>query len=342
MLDEERWLPIDALRRERNGYRDEKVAVCGSLLLHALLLLVLSGNSNFIPSLGGETRIDVLWLSVSPRASAPPPEADIAPAPRATASRHPAAPPASHPASAARRQEADADPGPMTVAAAATRRPAEPAPVTSRRTAPAALPAPPTSSSSTAHTAPPPPPTLPAPAVATAPPEPPVQPAAIASLMGDLKVTVAGEAMRVTVLFRPFPKSRRSVEPTRAETRRLTSVTPVCADAPNRSREAVVERAGEGVYVFMVEPEHGERAQASFTLKIYESGAAEKVKVLGKRVVSGKSVLARVLMPEGILWDDEEAFTGSIQDMDSTTKFNARTGLSWKEFDESTSESPLP
>ena len=38
-------------------------------------------------------------------------------------------------------------------------------------------------------------------------------------------------------------------------------------------------------------------------------------------------------MPEAILWDDDASFTGSLEDSESTTKFNAQTGLYWKEYD---------
>ncbi|WP_275095230.1 hypothetical protein [Oryzomonas japonica] len=44
--------------------------------------------------------------------------------------------------------------------------------------------------------------------------------------------------------------------------------------------------------------------------------------------------MARILMPEGILWDDDAAFTGSIDDGDSITKFESASGLVWKEYSE--------
>lgn len=47
---------------------------------------------------------------------------------------------------------------------------------------------------------------------------------------------------------------------------------------------------------------------------------------------SEEQVLVKVLMPEGILWNDDAAFTGSLQDSSSTTKFNAQTGLYWREY----------
>jgi hypothetical protein len=39
-------------------------------------------------------------------------------------------------------------------------------------------------------------------------------------------------------------------------------------------------------------------------------------------------------MPDAILWEDESAFTGSMQDSAGVTKFNSETGLIWKEYGE--------
>lgn len=153
-----------------------------------------------------------------------------------------------------------------------------------------------------------------------------------ASMQGDLKLTVAGDGVKLTVAFRELPRSRRDRTLTRAEARRLQQVAPVTAKRDERTKEAVIEKAGEGVYIFSAEPESAKAAQASFTLTIFEAGKREKTASIGTRTLQGKTVVARVLMPEGVLWDDDSAFTGSLEDSDSTTKFNAHTGLYWKEY----------
>lgn len=53
---------------------------------------------------------------------------------------------------------------------------------------------------------------------------------------------------------------------------------------------------------------------------------------MAEREISGKTEVARLLMPEGILWEDETAFSGTIEDSDSITKLNAESGLVWKEY----------
>jgi len=158
---------------------------------------------------------------------------------------------------------------------------------------------------------------------------------AISSLRGDLKMVIAGDsAIKLFVLFREYPKSRRNRMPTRSEARREQRIVPVIAKTQQDTREAVIETARAGIYIFSAESENGEAAKATFTLKIYETGSREKVTELGTRTVSGKAVLAKVLMREGILWDDDSAFTGSLEDSESTTKFNAQTGLYWREYND--------
>jgi hypothetical protein len=156
-----------------------------------------------------------------------------------------------------------------------------------------------------------------------------------ASLHGDLKLVIAGDpAIRVTVSFREFLKSRRSRTQSRFEARNQKRVQPIFARNGEQAREAVIGTAREGVYTFVAEPEHAAPAKGSFTLKLYESGARERVVSIGTRSISSKTILARVLMPEGILWEDDSAFSGNMEDSESTTKFNTQTGLYWKEYND--------
>lgn len=144
---------------------------------------------------------------------------------------------------------------------------------------------------------------------------------------------VGDGSVRLSVTFRELPKARRKKPPTRAEAKRDTKVTPLFAAAKG-GREAVIETAGEGVYVFRAESAGVEKGEAGFTLTIRLPDGREKVAPLGRRSISGKETIAKVLMPEGILWDDDASFTGSLEDSESTTKFNSETGLYWKEYND--------
>jgi hypothetical protein len=107
---------------------------------------------------------------------------------------------------------------------------------------------------------------------------------------------------------------------------------PLIAQTGEGKREAVIETAREGVYLFLVEAENGEPASATFTVTFFENGTRRRSAPLGTRAVSGRTLLTRVLMPDAILWEDDSAFTAILQDAESTTKFNSRTGLQWKEY----------
>jgi len=154
----------------------------------------------------------------------------------------------------------------------------------------------------------------------------------IPSLYGDLKMVFSGRTgLRVSVFFREYPKSRRNRAQTRAEAKRGKRMLPVVAQTGHDTAEAIIETAQEGIYTFSAESKQGETAQATFTLKLFEGSTREQVAAIGSRIVAGKTVLVKVLMPEGIVWDDDTAFTGSLEDSNSTTKFNAHSGLYWKE-----------
>ena len=155
----------------------------------------------------------------------------------------------------------------------------------------------------------------------------------MAAKRGDLKLVIKGDnGIKLSIKFRAYPKSRRNKVLTRSEARRVETIVPILTQTRESTREAVVEIAREGVYLFSVESKEEKGARASFTLKVFESGSREKIAELGSRTISGKTILEKILMPDAIRWDEESAFTGSLEDSESVTKFNVGTGLYWKEF----------
>jgi hypothetical protein len=163
--------------------------------------------------------------------------------------------------------------------------------------------------------------------------KPPARGLVIAAPRGDLKLVITGDSgVRLAVTFRDYPKSRRSKVLTRSEARRVQQIAPVVTATREDTREAVINTAREGIYIFSVAAEGGNPAKATFTLKVFEAGAREKIAALGTRTLAGTAVLLKILMPEAILWDDDSAFSGSMEDSESETKFNAATGLYWKEY----------
>ena len=149
---------------------------------------------------------------------------------------------------------------------------------------------------------------------------------------GDLKLVVTGSTQpNMTITFKEFAPSRRDRPFSRSEARRETAIIPLIATTQENSRELIIEKTNPGVYTITVAPA-GDKADVNFSLKLYEGSSRFVTRELGRHTIAGKMVLFKILMPEGVLWADEKAFTGSMEDSNSITRFNAVTGLVWKEF----------
>lgn len=167
--------------------------------------------------------------------------------------------------------------------------------------------------------------------VAAAPQSAPL-PARPGDRRGDLRLRLSGkgaEKLEALALFRSYPLSRRNNPPRKRENTRPAPFR-VVRPSPD-VMEVVVDQTGEGVYEFFAAAPGGE-AEIAVSLKIREETAAAKTKKIGVRRIGGRERLCLVLMPEGILWDDPDAFSGSIDDGESITRFNSDTGFSWREF----------
>lgn len=152
-------------------------------------------------------------------------------------------------------------------------------------------------------------------------------------LAGDLKIVITGsEDIKVEAVFREFRKIRRKKPLSRGEARTVRNAPVKRARTSINVHEAAIETAEEGVYCLTVRSSDGKPVTAAFVLKIRASGREAVTRNLGRRTLADGALLARILMPEGILWDDDEYFTGSMEDSDSITKFHTEDGLVWREY----------
>lgn len=157
---------------------------------------------------------------------------------------------------------------------------------------------------------------------------------AIPSVNGDLKLVASGSASHnVRIRFREFGLKRRNRPFTKAESKSDTKIVPVVVATQENTREYVVAKARDGVYTMSLELGDG-AGDVRFTLLLYDGSAKKLRKPLGNLAARQKVLQVKILMPEGILWDDDSAYTGSMEDSDSVTKFNADSGLVWKEFND--------
>jgi hypothetical protein len=158
-------------------------------------------------------------------------------------------------------------------------------------------------------------------------------------LAGDLKLEVTAnpdalKGIRITVTFREFPKERRNRPMPKGEASRFQTLAPKIAKTAGNTLAFVIVSSQEGIYEFRNMTETADNAEADFRVIIHENSSRSKTKPVGTRKINARGSVAKIMMPEGILWDDEAAFSGSLEDSESITKFNTETGLNWKEYKE--------
>jgi len=88
-----------------------------------------------------------------------------------------------------------------------------------------------------------------------------------------------------------------------------------------------------GVYTFVVSYQTPSSVgEARPTLSLQDHGS---LGVRSLRPVSlagtGRAVLARILLPQGVLWEHDRWFTGRSDSADTVTKFRFPEGISWIE-----------
>jgi len=148
---------------------------------------------------------------------------------------------------------------------------------------------------------------------------------------GDIKLIVSGATITdVTITFQELAVTRRNRPLSRTEVRHVVIVTPRVRSEKGESQYIVV-KAREGIYnIRAFTKEMGARSRCQ--LKVFEGTTREKTRNVDASRGDDTGWVVKLLMPDGVIWDDDSAFTGSLEDSDSITKFNSDTGLTWKEY----------
>lgn len=90
--------------------------------------------------------------------------------------------------------------------------------------------------------------------------------------------------------------------------------------------------AEKGTYTFVIENKDKKTYHADAVFYIYQGKSGERIKKYADIMIKNDDVKKiKFILPEAVFWDDEDYFSGSIEDARSITKFNYNTGLSWKE-----------
>ena len=89
-----------------------------------------------------------------------------------------------------------------------------------------------------------------------------------------------------------------------------------------------LRKAPPGVYTFVLTPRAGSAPAARAVLSL--AGAPRSLQPAPVNG-SGRAVVTRVLLPQGVLWEQDDWFTGRSASGDTVTKFRFPEGVSWIE-----------
>jgi len=93
-----------------------------------------------------------------------------------------------------------------------------------------------------------------------------------------------------------------------------------------------VLRTAEGAYTFAIQNQENETFAADLVFLIFPGKKGERTKKYAAVELSPHTTVRfKFILPEAIFWDDEEHFSGKIENSDTMTKFNQKTGFVWKE-----------
>jgi hypothetical protein len=93
-----------------------------------------------------------------------------------------------------------------------------------------------------------------------------------------------------------------------------------------------VAKAGKGIYTFVMENKGGKPYEADVTFILYGGENNQRIKTYKDlSLLPGTAIRFRFMLPQAVFWDDEDRFTGSIEDSNYITKFDYNSGLIWKE-----------
>jgi hypothetical protein len=93
-----------------------------------------------------------------------------------------------------------------------------------------------------------------------------------------------------------------------------------------------VVNADKGIYTLVIGNGGRKTLVVNTLFLLFEKTKRERSKEYKViQLAPGTGVKFKFLVPDAVFWDDDDRFTGSMEDSDSVTKFNSDTGLIWKE-----------
>ena len=136
----------------------------------------------------------------------------------------------------------------------------------------------------------------------------------------------------------PAPRLKCGWRPHPVDAKRGADNAPQFRQSPCAGGMTVsVDQAPAGIYTVGIEFDCGARpGEAEFHAAIYNyDPARKKTRDTGPLRLTGRGYrpAVRVLLPEGVFWEDDSWFSGKIENSASTTKYKWPEGLVWDEED---------
>jgi transposase-like protein len=138
----------------------------------------------------------------------------------------------------------------------------------------------------------------------------------------------------ISASFKEFARNRRDEPLTEYENSNLKKVIPKIILLSNHALIVTVENVSEGVYDFAIDCGECAIRPVMVDMNMRLSGVRKRGKTYTQREmrVADKMPILKILMPEGIRWDDTDYFDGNIENSESITRYNKNDHLVWREL----------
>lgn len=153
---------------------------------------------------------------------------------------------------------------------------------------------------------------------------------------GELSLELTGKDLasgkiKVYIVYQKYPKKLHNQPMSIEESRNVDYLTPKMVLTTPQTLAAILATAGDGFYEFKAAAQTESPVRAEFSLAFNRPDIAKKKRAIGARVVGKDTTIVKIMMPEGIIWDDNDAFDGNIEDSQSVTKYKS-DGVVWKQY----------
>lgn len=162
--------------------------------------------------------------------------------------------------------------------------------------------------------------------------------AGIPMLLREIRIEVLFEGpetqgISARINKKPHPKSLKSGGSKMSE----VDFTSETAEMKNGGKIRVkriflIASAEKGIYNVIIGNKVDREYNADIVFTIYEGKEKAKAKKYGTIKLTPNSMIGfKFILPEAVFWDDDEYFSGRIEDSNSMTKFKHETDLIWRE-----------